>query len=135
VWLSIWAKQNIYTYYILVKNVEGDHGPRQPPISSATEWECAQKILKHEGRVNRVQEEMKVQCPPRLKPAAPCKKMQPPGIIGSEPTEDYKKVKADKIAITTDGTSKNTKATDVLVQRKAVLLKLHYLQLLRNLLS
>jgi hypothetical protein len=61
--------------------------------------------------------------------------MQPPGIIGSEPTEDYKKVKADKIAITTDGTSKNTKATDVLVQRKAVLLKLHYLQLLRNLLS
>jgi hypothetical protein len=87
------------------------------------EWECAQKIWKHEGRVNRVLEEMKVQCPPRPKPAALCKKMQCFDNIGSEPVEIYKKAKAGQIAVTTEGTSKNVKATDVSVHNKAKAVK------------
>jgi hypothetical protein len=39
------------------------------------EWEAAQKILKHEGHVNRVLEEMGISCPLRLKLATPGKKM------------------------------------------------------------
>jgi hypothetical protein len=83
------------------------------------EWECAQKILKHQGRVNRVLEEMKVLCPPRPKPAAPGKKMQPPNNIGSERAETSKKDKTCKMAVTMEGTSKGAKVTEVLAQRKA----------------
>jgi hypothetical protein len=83
------------------------------------EWECAQKILKHQGRVNRVFEEMKISWPLRPKPAALSKKMQPAGNIGSEPAETSKKGKAGKTITTTEGTSKAAKATDVLAQRKA----------------
>jgi hypothetical protein len=46
------------------------------------EWECAQNILKHQGRVNRVFEEMEVSCPPRPKPAAPGRKCNPLGTLG-----------------------------------------------------
>jgi hypothetical protein len=83
------------------------------------EWECAHKILKHQGRVNRVLEEMKVSCPlwPRLATAG--KKMQPSCNIRSEPTETYKKGKTSKTIAAAEGTSKTAKATDVLVQRKA----------------
>jgi hypothetical protein len=83
------------------------------------EWECAQKILKNQGRVNRVLEEMKVACPLRPKPAAPGKKMLPTRNIRSEPVETSKKGKAGKTVVTTEGTSKTVKATDVLAQRKA----------------
>jgi hypothetical protein len=82
------------------------------------EWECAQKILKHQVRVNRVLEEMKVPCPPRPKPAAPGKKMQPAWNIGSELAETSKKGKPSKTVAATEGTSKIAKATNVLVQRK-----------------
>jgi hypothetical protein len=49
------------------------------------EWECAKKILKHHGRVNRVFEEMGVTYSPRPIPPTAGKKMQPPGNVGSEP--------------------------------------------------
>jgi hypothetical protein len=39
------------------------------------EWECAQKILKHQGRVNQVLEEMGVSCPLRPRPTTAGKKM------------------------------------------------------------
>jgi hypothetical protein len=51
------------------------------------EWECAQRILKHQGQVNRVFDEMGVTYSPRLVPPAASKKMQPPGNVGSEPVE------------------------------------------------
>jgi hypothetical protein len=39
------------------------------------EWECAQKILKHQGRVNRVSDEMGVAYSPRPIPPTADKKM------------------------------------------------------------
>jgi hypothetical protein len=57
------------------------------------EWECAQKILKHQGHVNRVFDEMNVLYPPRPRPSTSGKKMQPPGNIGSELIETSKKRK------------------------------------------
>jgi hypothetical protein len=51
------------------------------------EWECAQRILKHQGRVNQVFDEMGVTYSPRSVPPTASKKMQPPGNIGSEPVE------------------------------------------------
>jgi hypothetical protein len=54
------------------------------------EWECAQKILKHSGRVNRLLEEM-----------------------------NSKKGKVGKTTVAMEGTSKVAKATEVLAQRKA----------------
>jgi hypothetical protein len=83
------------------------------------EWQCAQKILKHQGRVNRVLEEMNVSCPPRQRPVTASKKMQPAGNIGSEPAEISTKGKVNKSVAAAEGTSKNVKATDVLAQRKA----------------
>jgi hypothetical protein len=55
------------------------------------EWECAQKILKHQGRVNRVFDKMNVSFPPRPRPSTASKKMQPTGNIGSELAETSKK--------------------------------------------
>jgi hypothetical protein len=83
------------------------------------EWECAQNILKHHDRVNCVLEEMKVSCPPRPKPAASGKKMQPTGNIGSEPAKTSKKGKTGKAIAATKGAFKGVKATEVLAQQKA----------------
>jgi hypothetical protein len=83
------------------------------------EWECAQKILKHQGRVNRVFDEMNVSYPPRPRPLIVGKKMQPPRNIGSDPVETSKKGKTSKAAGTTEGSLKSTKAQDVLAKRKA----------------
>jgi hypothetical protein len=83
------------------------------------EWEAAQKILKHQGRVNCVLEEMKVPCPPRPKPIEPCKKMQPPGNTGSELVETSKKGKAGKAVVTIESSSKLAKASEALAQWKA----------------
>jgi hypothetical protein len=83
------------------------------------EWECAQKILKHQDRVNRVLDEMKVSYPPRPRPPTAGKKMQPLGNTGSEPVETSKKGKTNKAAGMTEGASKSTKAQDVLAKRKA----------------
>jgi hypothetical protein len=83
------------------------------------EWECAQKILKHPGRVNRVFDEMKISYQPRPKPATAGKMMQPPSNIGSEPVETSKKEKTNKTAGATEGAAKGTKAQDVLAKQKA----------------
>jgi hypothetical protein len=83
------------------------------------EWECAQRILKHQGRVNRVLDEMGVTYSPRLVPPTACKKMQPPGNIGSEPAETSMKGKSSKAVVTTEGAPKSTKAQDVLAKQKA----------------
>jgi hypothetical protein len=88
-------------------------------IYTHREWECAQKILKHRGRINRVFDEMKVSYPPRPKPATDSKKMQPLGNIGLEHVETSKKSKTNKAAGTTEGASKSVKAQDVLAKRKA----------------
>lgn len=87
------------------------------------EWECAQKILKDQGHVNRVLEEMKFPCPLQPKPAAPGKKMQPADNVGSEPVEISKKDKTSKMSVMTEGTSKVAKDTKVLVHRKAEVAK------------
>jgi hypothetical protein len=83
------------------------------------EWECAQKILKHQGRVNSVCNEMGVTYSPRPIPPTAGKKMQPPGNIGSEPAETSRKGKSSKAAGTTEGAPKSAKAQDVLAKRKA----------------
>jgi hypothetical protein len=83
------------------------------------EWECTQRILKHQGRVNRVFDEMGVTYSPRPVPPTASKKMQPPGNIGSEPVETSWKSKSSRIAITTENVAKNTKAHDVLAKWKA----------------
>jgi hypothetical protein len=57
------------------------------------EWECAQRIFKHQGRVNCVFDEMGVAYSPRPVPPTAGKKMQPPGNIGSEPAETSRKGK------------------------------------------
>jgi hypothetical protein len=83
------------------------------------EWECAQRILKHQGRVTRVFDEMGVTYSPRLVPPTASKKMQPPGNIESEPVETSRKTKSSKTAITVDNVVKNTKAQDILAKHKA----------------
>jgi hypothetical protein len=83
------------------------------------EWDCAQKILKHPGCVNRVFDEMKISYQPRPKLATAGKKMQPSGNIGSEPVETSKKGKTSKTVVATEGAAKGTKAQDVLAKRKA----------------
>jgi hypothetical protein len=83
------------------------------------EWECAQKILKHQGRVNRVFEEMNVTYFPRPIPLTVGNKMLPAGNVGSEPAETSKKRRTGKVTTATEGTSKGAKAADVLAQRKA----------------
>jgi hypothetical protein len=55
------------------------------------EWECAHNILKHQGRVNRVFDEMGVAYSPRSLPPTAGKKMLPDGNVGSEPPETSKK--------------------------------------------
>jgi hypothetical protein len=97
------------------------------------EWECAQKILKHQGRVNRVFDEMSVSYLPWPKPASAGKKMQPPGNIGSEPVETSNKGKTSKAAGTTEGASKSAKAQDVLAKRKADATKTTLPHLLKSL--
>jgi hypothetical protein len=82
------------------------------------ELECAQKTLKNQGHINRIFEEMKASCPPRPKPVASGKKMQPPNNTRSEPVETLKKGKSSKTTVTTEGTSKTVKATEVLAQWK-----------------
>jgi hypothetical protein len=82
------------------------------------EWECAQRILKHQGRVNCVLDEMGITYSPRPVPPTAGKKMQPPGNIGSEPAETSRKGKSSKAAGTTEGALKSTKAQDVLAKRK-----------------
>jgi hypothetical protein len=83
------------------------------------EWECAQKILKHQGQVNRVFYEMGVAYSPRLIPPTAGKKMQPLGNIESEPAEASRKGKSSKAARMTEGAPKSAKAQDVLATRKA----------------
>jgi hypothetical protein len=82
-------------------------------------WECAQRIFKHQGRVNRVFDEMGVTYSPRPVPLTASKKMQPPGNIGSEPVKTSRKNKLSKTAVTVDNVVKNTKAQDILAKRKA----------------
>jgi hypothetical protein len=83
------------------------------------EWECAQRILKHQGRVNRVFDEMGVTYSPRPVPPTASKKMQPPGNIGSEPVETSRKTKSSKTTVTVDNAVRNTKAQDILAKQKA----------------
>jgi hypothetical protein len=83
------------------------------------EWECGQRILKHQGRVNRVFDEMGVTYSPRPVPPTASKKMQPPGNIGSEPVETSRKTESSKTTVTVDIVAKNTKAQDILAKRKA----------------
>jgi hypothetical protein len=83
------------------------------------EWECAQRILKHQGRVNQVFDEMGVTYSPRPVPPTASKKMQPPGNIGSEPVETSRKTKSGKTTAVVDSAVKNTKAQDILAKRKA----------------
>jgi hypothetical protein len=83
------------------------------------EWECAQRILKHQGRVNRVFDEMGVAYSPRPVPPKARKKMQLPGNIGSEPVETSRKTKSSKTIVTVDNVVKSTKAQDILAKRKA----------------
>jgi hypothetical protein len=87
------------------------------------EWECAQKILKHQGRVNHVFDEMNVSYFPRPVPPTAGKKMLPAGNVGSESAETSKKKRVGKTTTTPEGTSKTTKAAGVLAQRKAVTAK------------
>jgi hypothetical protein len=82
------------------------------------EWKCAQRILKHQGQVNRVLDEMGVTYSPCPVPPIASKKMQPPGNIGSEPVETSRKGKSSKTAVTAENVAKNTKAQDVLAKRK-----------------
>jgi hypothetical protein len=82
------------------------------------EWECAQRILKHQGRVNRVFDEMGVTYSPRPVPPTASKKMQTPGNIGSEPVKTSRKTKSDKTTAVVDSAVKNTKAQDILAKRK-----------------
>jgi hypothetical protein len=74
------------------------------------EWECTQRIFKHQGRVNCVFDEMGVTYSPRPVPPTAGKKMQPSGNIGSEPAETSRKSKSSKTAITSENVVKNTKA-------------------------
>jgi hypothetical protein len=97
------------------------------------EWECAQKILKHQGRVNRVFNKMKVSYPPRPKLATASKKMQPPCNIGSKPVETSKKGKTNKAAGTAEGASKSTKPQHVLAKQRQKLQKLPCPCLLKSL--
>jgi hypothetical protein len=83
------------------------------------EWECAQRILKHQGRVNRVFDEMGVTYSLRLVPPTAGKKMQPPGNIGSEVVETSRKTKPGKTTTVVDSAVKSTKAQDILAKRKA----------------
>jgi hypothetical protein len=83
------------------------------------EWECAQRILKHQGRVNRVFDEMGVTYSPCPVPPTASKKMQPPGNTGSEAVETSQKSKLSKTAVTTEPAVKSTKAQDILAKRKA----------------
>jgi hypothetical protein len=82
------------------------------------EWECAQRILKHQGPVNHVFDEMGVTYSPRPVPPTASKKMQPPGNIGYDPVETSRKNKSSKTAVTVDNVAKNTKAQDILAKRK-----------------
>jgi hypothetical protein len=83
------------------------------------EWECAQRILKHQGRVNRVFDEMGVTYSPRPVPPTAGKKMQPPGNIGSEAIETSRKTRPGKTSSVVDNAVKNSKAQDILAKRKA----------------
>jgi hypothetical protein len=83
------------------------------------EWECAQRILKHQGGVNHVLDEMGVTYSPQPVPLTTGKKIQPLGNIGSEPAETSRKGKSSKADVTTEGAPKSTKAQDVLAKRKA----------------
>jgi hypothetical protein len=83
------------------------------------EWECAQRILKHQGRVNRVFDEMSVTYSPRPVPLTASKKMLPPGNLGSEPAETSRKGNSSKADVTTEGAPKSTKAQYILAKRKA----------------
>jgi hypothetical protein len=87
------------------------------------EWEAAQYILKHQGHVNHVLEEMGISCLPRPRPSTPGKKLQPLGNVGSEPTETSKKGKSIKTVVATEGSSKLAKASEALAQRKGEVAK------------
>jgi hypothetical protein len=99
------------------------------------EWECAQRILKHQGRVNRVFDEMGVTYSPRPVPPTASKKMQPPGNTGSEAVETSQKSKLSKIVVTTEPTMKSTKPKTSWPSEKRMLLKLPCLRLQKNLRS
>jgi hypothetical protein len=81
-------------------------------------WECAQKILKHQGQVNGVFD-VGVAYSPRPIPMTVGKKMLPAGNVGSEPAETSKRKRTGKLTTAPEGTSKSVKAADVLVQQKA----------------
>jgi hypothetical protein len=82
------------------------------------EWEFAQRILKHQGRVNRVFDEMGVTYSPRPVPPTAGKKMQPPGNIGSEVVETSRKTRPGKTSAVVDSAVRNNKAQDILAKRK-----------------
>jgi hypothetical protein len=73
------------------------------------EWECAQRILKHQGRVNRVFDEMGVTYSPRPVPPTAGKKMQPPGNVGSEAVETSRKTRPGKTGSVVDNAVKAVK--------------------------
>jgi hypothetical protein len=75
--------------------------------------------LKHQGRVNRVFDEMGVTYSPRPVPPTAGKKMQPPGNVGSEVVEASRKVKLSKTSSVVESTVKSNKAQDILAKRKA----------------
>jgi hypothetical protein len=80
------------------------------------ELECAQRILKHQGRVNHVFDEMGVTYSPRPVPPTASKKLQPPGNIGSEPVETSRKTKSSKTTAAMESSMRNTKAQDILAK-------------------
>jgi hypothetical protein len=83
------------------------------------EWECTQRILKHQGRVNRVFDEMGVTYSPRPVPPTAGKKMPPPGNVGSEAVETSRKARPGKAGSVVENAVKNSKAQDILAKRKA----------------
>jgi hypothetical protein len=56
------------------------------------EWECAQKILKHQGWVNRVFDEMGVAYSPRPYPRQPAKRCRHRATLDQSPPKPHGKV-------------------------------------------
>jgi hypothetical protein len=63
------------------------------------EWECAQKILKHQGRVNRVLGEMKFLCPPCRNPQPRAKRCYLLGTLDLNWLRPLRKVKRAKLLL------------------------------------
>jgi hypothetical protein len=72
--------------------------------------------LKHQGRINRVFDEMGIAYSPRPIPPTARKKMLPARNVGSELPESSKKKRTGKSTTALEGTSKGAKVVDVLAQ-------------------